>query len=308
MMLHNKSVQEKWELRSTVRSRPRIVFDKEASGYFYPVSRQPLVVHPQILEKDEKAIEYLLIQSLYKYSNDIATIETRVVNHAILNAVTNQLPIPFTQEQKLDLYTIMVDESYHAYVAYDAMLQIEEHTGVKALALPETIEIEFAIAEIKRNLQEKYHAVFELVCVCLAENTLTKEIISMTDKAETHPFFQRIIKDHLTDESRHSGVFYKLLKYIWSNLSEEYKEAIGKILPDFIELYLDIKVQIKFDKQVLIKLGFSDIQSQQILDETYGGFKLNKQHPMLKNILMLLDKTEILDNFTLPQFKAKDWV
>ncbi|WP_149289680.1 hypothetical protein [Francisella orientalis] len=72
-------LQEKWERRATVRSRSRIVYDKAATGYYYPISRAPLAIHPYISLKGEKAREFLLIQSLYKYSNDIASIEQELL-------------------------------------------------------------------------------------------------------------------------------------------------------------------------------------------------------------------------------------
>ncbi|BAZ71134.1 hypothetical protein NIES4106_59310 (plasmid) [Fischerella sp. NIES-4106] len=303
----NNKLQIKWEKRATVRSRPKVVYDKEAKGYYYPISRTPLAIHPTVMAKGERAIEFLLIQSLYKYSNDIATIETRVVNETIIKVLTNKMPIEFNKEQKINLYTIMVDEAYHAYVAFDAMLQIENHTGVEALPLPEVIEIEKAITKVREKLDQKYHNIFDLICICLAENTLTKEIITMTDQEETHPFFQKIIKDHFADEERHSGIFYKLLEFIWINLNEEYKEHIGEILVDFIEEYLGLTIQIKFDKQVLSKIGFSDEEASKIVEDTYGGFKLTKHHPMLKNIIILLDKTGVFDQFTLPKFEEKEW-
>lgn len=304
----NNKLQIEWEKRATVRSRPKVVYDKEAKGYYYPISRTPLAIHPAVIAKGEKAIEFLLIQSLYKYSNDIATIETRVVNETIIKVLTNQMPIQFNKEQQINLYSIMVDEAYHAYVAFDAMLQIEEYTGVKALPLPKVIEIEKAITKVREKLDDKYHNIFYLICVCLAENTLTKEISTMTDREETHPFFQKIIKDHFADEKRHSGIFYKLLEFIWINLNEEYKEHIGEIIVDFIEEYLGLKVQISFDKQVLSKIGFSQQEASKIVEDTYGGFKLTKDHPMLKNIITLLDKTSVFDTFTLPKFQDKEWV
>lgn len=95
-------LQEKWERRATVRSRPRITYDKTATGYYYPISRAPLAIHPSVISKGEKAREFLLIQSLYKYSNDIASIETRVVNEVILKAISDKINgITFDDEQKL---------------------------------------------------------------------------------------------------------------------------------------------------------------------------------------------------------------
>ena len=76
-------IQEKWESRATVRSRPRNVFDSSNSGYFYPMSRQPIAIHPLLQKMGDEAIQFLLIQSLYKYSNDISKIETKIVNNTI---------------------------------------------------------------------------------------------------------------------------------------------------------------------------------------------------------------------------------
>ena len=302
-------LQEKWERRATVRSRPRIIYDKTATGYYYPISRAPLVIHPNIRSKGEEAIKYLLIQSLYKYSNDIASIETRVVNDVILKAISDKIHgINLNDEQKINLYTIMVDEAYHAYVAFDAILQIKEETSVVPLELPKTIEIEKAINYVKNRLDTKYHGVFEFICVCLAENTLTKEIVTMTDKEETHPYFQKIIKDHLIDETRHSGVFYKLLSHVWANLSQDYKYEIGKVLAEFIELYLGLEVQIEFDKQVLKSIGLKYREIEEAIRETYGTFKLTKDHPMLKNLLNILDKSKLLDEYSSNGFKQRNWL
>ncbi len=302
-------IQEKWERRATVRSRPRIVYDKNAIGYYYPISRAPLAIHPYISNKGQNAIEFLLIQSLYKYSNDIASIETRVVNETILNAISDKIEgIKFSDEQKINLYTIMVDEAYHAYVAFDSIMQIKEETKVTPLPLPQTIEIEKAISTIKNKLDIKYHKAFEFICVCLAENTLTKEIVTMTDKEETHPYFQRIIKDHLVDETRHSGIFFKLLGDVWSNLNNEYKEKIGRVLAEFIELYLDLEVQVKFDKKILKSIGLTDQEIQEAINDTYGGFELTKEHPMLNNILNILEKANVLDRYTSKEFKQRNWI
>jgi hypothetical protein len=299
--------QDKWEKRATVRSRPRIIYDANETGYFFPLSHQPLCLHPEVEALGEDALNYILAQSLYKYTNDIATIETRIVNLAVLSVTTDALQIKFSSDQKINLFTVMIDEAYHAYVAFDAMLQIQDHTGIKPLSLPKEIQIEKAIKVVMQKLPEKYHGVFSLMAVCLAENTLTKEIVTMIDKNETHPFFQRLIKDHLSDESRHSGIFFKLLSYIWEGIDNDCKHSITKILPEFLENYLGLDVQVEFDKQVLVHLGISSDSADEVLSDTYANFKLTSDHPMLKNILMQLEKAGVMDDIMLPIFKEKGW-
>ena len=305
-------LQEKWEKRATVRSRPRNVFDSDHTlsegGYFFPRSHQPLCIHPKVVELGEEAINYLLVQSLYKYSNDIATIETRVVNNAILTVVMDSLPIKFTSEQKMHLYTIMVDEAYHAYVAFDSMLQIQEFTQIEPLPLPKTIEIELAIKWAHEQLPQECHGIFDLIAVCLAENTLTKEIVSFVSQEGTHHFFTKMLEDHLADESRHCGIFFNLLGFIWKDIDMVMKKQIAAILPEYLTRYLGLVVEMEFDREILISLEIPEDQANKMLDEVYGHFKLTKENPKLKNILLQLHRSGVIDEITSPYFKEKNWI
>ena len=301
-------IQKKWEKKATVRNRPRITVNPQEKGYFFPLSHQPLCAHPTIQNLGQKALHYLLVQSFYKYSNDIATIETRVVNQTILMAMTDTLPIGLSCEQKLNLLSIMVDESYHAYVAYDARLQIEAHTGIAALPLPKVIEIEKALEVAKKILPTQHYPVFQLFAVCMAENTLTKDIVTMRDQNETHPFFQKIIQDHLADESRHAGIFFHLLRYLWQRISQDCRKAIADSLPVFLAHYLGVTLQKSFGSQIMIQLGLSPEEANQILDDTYTGFQLTPKHPMLKNIVIQFEKAGIMPGPIKNSFQKHGWL
>lgn len=293
-------LQVAWESKATVRTNPRLIFDNAQKGYFFPRSHQPLSIHPLVEELGQDAVAYLLIQSFYKYVNDIAIIETRVVNQTILNVIHNSLAIDFSYEQKINLHTVMIDEAYHAYVVYDAMQQIQQQTGIAPLSLPLTIEIEYAINAVKQKLPAVYHTMFELIAVCLAENTLTKEIITMVDAEETHPFFQQLINEHLSDETRHAGLFFHVLQFVWATMSAEHRRHIGVVLPEFLHLYLGNRVQIAFDRTVLLHLGLTTSAVNEVIDDVYGDFQLTRYHPKLKNILTILQKAgvDILENVT----------
>lgn len=92
------------------------------------------------------------------------------------------------------------------------------------------------------------------------------------------------------------------------NLNSEYKQHVGEVLAEFIELYLDLEVQIAFDEQVLKSIGLSIEETKEVLDDTYGEFKLTKEHPMLKNILNILEKTRVLDEYSLKGFQQRYWI
>lgn len=285
---------ERWELKASVRSIPRRFFNDTQTGYFYPLSRQPICLHPIIQQLGDQVKHYILAQSFYRYANEISIIETRVVNQSAMRIANNLLPVRFPDSFRAIALTIIVDEAYHAYVALDALKQIEEYTQIKPLNLPNQIEIEKAISLVEEKLDPKYHHSFALIAVALAENTLTKEIVTMIDKAETHPFFQFLIKDHLSDESRHSAYFKDVLEFFWSNLDEESKREILPHLPNFIINYLDTTIQKRFDRKVLESLHLPQEEINLILEDIYEGYVLSETHPMVKNLLFLLNKSGIL--------------
>lgn len=288
------TVQQIWEKKATVRNRPRITIDPEGLGSIYPINHQFLACHSKIVALEKNKIEFLLTQSFYKYTNDITLIETSMVNNTILKILRGELDLNFNNEQKLNLLTIMVDESYHAYVAYDAMLQIEQYTGIKPLPMPKTIELELALNQIFKKIEQKYHGLFQFIAICIAENTLSLDIVNLLHQKDTHPFFQNMLTNHLADEGRHSGIFLNLLTDLWSDTPTETKNVVLNILPEFISLYLGTKIQQKFEKKLLLSMGFNEDQSNEILTETYSPFKVTQQHPMMKNILNVLTKANVL--------------
>ncbi len=307
-MPNSTNYQLEWESKASVKHKNRTIFMSDQTGYFYPLSRQLICLHPLVENMDPQVINYLLTQSFYKYLNDIAIIETRVINQAILNVLNNNIGLTFDSEQKIKLHTVMIDEAYHAYIAYDAILQIQNHTHIKPLPLPKTIEIEYAIEKIKNKMDAQYHNLFDFIAICLAENTLTKTIVDLLEEDHTNPFFKKLLSDHLTDESRHSGIFFHLLKYIWENISKECKSNIAPLIPEFLVLYLNVTIQKEFDRQLLTAIELDIAMIDIIIEDTYSDFKLTPYHPLLKNILIIIKKAGMLDEQMLSKLREYDWI
>jgi len=309
--LSDRNTQTRWEKNATVRSRPRRLLEQfqTDTGFYYPTSRQPLAIHPAIEKLGEEAKRYILLQSLYKYSSDIAYIETQVVNRITLYIAHDGLEITFDPEWRRDALTIVIDESYHAYVALDSLIQIQNHTQIKPLDLGNTVSLELAIDWFKKELGEESHKIMELICVCIAENTLTKEIAAMMDRKETHRYFQHILRDHLTDEARHSSFFLAVLKHLWENLDETRRYEIGTRLPQFITQYLDNSLQRAFDVTILRALGLAEECLEVIIEDTYTNPEFSATHPMIKNIMSLLHNAGVLKHGpTKSAFSKYNWI
>ncbi|HEX4045358.1 MAG TPA: diiron oxygenase, partial [Gammaproteobacteria bacterium] len=228
-----------WDRFSSIRSRPRRHISMEINENYFPISRQPLCVHPIITALGEETMHFILTQSAYKFMYEIAMLETEMVNTAACRVANNRLPFDFPEAVRHDALTVIVDEAYHAFVAIDFMQQIEKKTGIKPIQMPHESPNSSAINLACANLPENLHDSFQLIAVCISEHTLTKELISVGEEGKALKSFSAIMADHVLDEGRHAMIFSDILAMFWQSFDKSTKEIIGSALPLFIKEYLN---------------------------------------------------------------------
>ena len=76
----NIKYREKWESRSSIRTRPRKCIDFNQDGYFFPEDKQPLLLNQEVINLGEKAKEEILLQSFFKYLSDIINLEVKLIS------------------------------------------------------------------------------------------------------------------------------------------------------------------------------------------------------------------------------------
>lgn len=286
-----------WDRRATIRSRPRRwPVGTADAGDFYPPMRQPLVIHPDVAALGAEATSFVLIQSSYKYMNDIAVTETEIINRTALAIANDRYPGRFSKTVRQGALTVVIDEAYHALVARDYIDAVQRNTGVPPLALPTETELSRAIAATKAELPTAWHDDFDVVAVCIAENTLTHEIVDLSRQAGLASAFTDALSDHLADEARHATFFRKVLDLQWRSIDEDRRTNLGGALPAFLAAYLNVNVQRSFDATVLRALSVPEGRAASILAEIHDCFTLGPHHPMLANILALLRKVGVLDH------------
>jgi hypothetical protein len=258
--------------------------------------RQPLVIHPDVAALGTEATNFVLIQSSYKYMNDIAVIETEIINRTALAIANDRYPGRFSTQVRQGALTVVIDEAYHALVARDYIDAVQRNTGVPPLALPTETELSHAIAAAKAQLPTAWHEDFDIVAVCIAENTLTHEIVDLSRQTGLASAFTDALSDHLADEARHATFFRKVLDLQWRSIEEDRRAALGSLLPAFLSAYLNVGVHRSFDETVLRALSVPEGKAASILAEVHDCFTLAPQHPMLANILALLRKVGVLDH------------
>lgn len=294
-----KSHQSQWEQAASVRTKPKIVLTKDEKGPWYPIEKQPICIHSLIQDLGQEAIEFILIQSAYRFMQGIAEIETVVVNRIAMAIANNDFHIPFTQQHSLDALTVIIDETYHAYVANDFILQLEHVSGVPPLPATNQTSLTKAVDRFANELNTPAKSSFELIAVCLAENSITNALGGLLNDVEIHPGFLQVTRDHLADEGRHSVFFTNVLSYYWQHVSTPIRQEIAHILPYFIHDYLIDEEQWQYNIRILEALGLNASQIEIVLTEScidYKDTSLLHFNPMLKPILHVLRKTQVLSD------------
>lgn len=288
---------ERWYGAATVRNSPRIMVPRSDQGEsIFPRSRQVMADHPWVVALGNDAVSFVLAQSAYKYMYEIGLLETRYVIDCGLNIINNKIT-GATDEEKREALAVVIDEGYHAYVALDFIIQMKQLTRIEPVEVPETNGNLDAVRRAMALLPESIHYDFQLLSVCLAEHTLTKDLLSIGREKDVTRSFTQVMTDHVSDEGRHANYFARLAKSHWARLPESTKTLIRDMLPNYLDDYLAGDVERRFDRKVLTALGMTGPQIDQVMTDTNSVYleKMNDYITKTKaNLVKLLHRTGVL--------------
>ena len=285
-----------WEGRATIRTRPRRIVEND-DKLIYPLSRQPLVLSDTFIHECGHLRDYALVQSLYKFINDVVIFETEIVDKTARSIAKDNFTIRFPFACRYDAMTVVVDEDYHALVAMDFMQQTIALTGIEPIPLPDEIELSRAIPAALALAPEHLRSAVELICVAIAENTVTNDVAAFAKDESVKQSVKGLMADHLLDEGRHSGFWARLVRIYWHTAAEQDRAAIARIMPVFIAQYLTNDIQNGFDFTLIEHLQVPDTVKQALRDETRAvSFPVNRHHPLVANIVRFFKNSSMLDD------------
>ncbi|MGB8920642.1 MAG: diiron oxygenase [Pseudomonas sp.] len=290
-----QSFADAWESRATIRTRPRRVLEDD-ERLIYPLSRQPLVLSETFLRECPQQRDFALVQTLYKFINDVVIFETEIVDQTARAIAKNRFAVPFPFACRYDAMTVVVDEDYHALVAMDFMQQTVTMSGIEPIELPAEIELSRAIPAAVALAPEHLRSAVELICVAIAENTVTGDVAAFARDDTVKPSIKGLMADHLLDEGRHSSFWARMVRIYWHTASDADRETIAQILPVFIGHYLTNDIQKSFDLRLIDALPVSDAIRRSLKDEMAGlAFPINRHHPLVGNIVRFFHNSSLLD-------------
>jgi hypothetical protein len=290
---------ERWYSNATVRNSARILVPLPGKGeYLFPRSRQILAEHPLLTALGDAAVAYVLAQSSYKYMYEIGLLETRFVIDCSLDIINYKIG-GANDDERREAITIVIDEGYHAYVALDFIIQMKALTGIEPIEIPQTNGNLDAVRRAFAILPPQTHRAFQLLSVCLAEHTLTKDLLSIGREKETTRSFTQVMTDHVSDEGRHANYFAKLTTSYWAGLDEVTRTQIGVMLPDYLDDYLAGDAERAFDRKVLLAAGLNADQVDTAIADTQAQYQSNMDDYIVKtkhNLVKLLQRMGVLSH------------
>lgn len=289
------SFADAWESRATIRTRPRRLLEDD-QRLIYPLSRQPLVLSETFLRECPQQRDFALVQTLYKFINDVVIFETEIVDKTARSIAKNRFAVAFPFACRYDAMTVVVDEDYHALVAMDFMQQTVALTGIEPIQLPDEIELSRAIPAAVALAPEYLRSAVELICVAIAENTVTGDVAAFARDDSVKPSIKGLMADHLLDEGRHSSFWARMVRIYWHTASDADRETIAQILPVFIGHYLTNDIQKSFDLRLIDALPVSETTRHSLREEIAGlAFPINRHHPLVGNIVRFFHNSSLLD-------------
>jgi hypothetical protein len=296
-----RSFADDWERRATVRTRPRRLLEND-DKLIYPLCRQPLVLNATFLEHCPQWRDFVLVQTFYKFINDVVIFETEIVDKTARSIAKQRFSVPFPLACRYDAMTIVVDEDYHALVALDFMQQTVAMTGIHPLELPPQIELSRAIPAALAQAPEHLRDAVELIGVAIAENTVTHEVAAFAKDDSVKQSIRGLMADHLFDEGRHAAFWTRLVKIYWQGASEADRDCIAGVLPVFLQHYLSNDLQKRFDLQLVEHLDVDASTRRALRAEVQAlEFPVTPQHPLIGNIMGFLRHSGLLQTPSVAQ-------
>ncbi len=289
-----RSLATDWEHQATIRTRPRRLLEDD-DKLIYPLCRQPLALSATFLEHCPQSRDFVLVQTFYKFINDVVIFETEIVDKTARSIAKNRFSVPFPPPCRYDAMTVVIDEDYHALVALDFMQQTLEQTGIAPLELPTSIELSRAIPTAQAAAPAHLQDAVELICVAIAENTITHDVAAFAKDDSVKQSVRGLMADHLCDEGRHANFWTCLVRLYWQTASEEDRQCIASILPIFLHHYLTNDLQRDFDLLLIEHLDVSaQVREALRIEVNALAFPITHQHPLIGNIMGFLRRSGLL--------------
>jgi hypothetical protein len=232
-----------WDSRASVRSSthdyqlPDDVQQQLQSRYWFPPAFLPYLAHPAIQAAGREVLHRLSANHLVHFLDYTTLLEHRIVNRAVEVIVHRELPIYVPLPMKHAALQLYTDEGYHALFSNRLAEQIAALYGMTGRpVVPKRITRMNAM--IART-PEKNRPLAWFLLGFISETIIARELLDICRDTLVSSV-NDMLRDHLTDEARHSRYFAEAFHYFWLSMNSRQRTFVSRTLLEIIGIFFEV--------------------------------------------------------------------
>jgi hypothetical protein len=256
-----------WNVRASVRSSTRdyrlpddLQRQLETRHWFPPVLL-PYLSHPAIEAAGHNVVLRLTANHLVHFLDYTTLLEHRIVNRAVETIVHGELPAFIPSRMKNAALQLYTDEGYHALFSNHLAEQIAGLYGIPDRPVMPLRITRFNSLIARTHEQNRPLTWFLLGFV--SETIIARELLDICHDSLVSCVHD-MLRDHLSDEARHSRYFAEAFHYLWLTLNSRRRVFAARTLLEIIKAFFE--VDEPWLRQSLLEAGIAENVIGEILD------------------------------------------
>ncbi|MFJ7796431.1 diiron oxygenase [Pseudomonas sp. NPDC096950] len=232
-----------WNTRASVRVTehsyllPSDLDQQLETRHWFPPAFLPYLSHPSIKAAGQSVIHRLSANHLVYFLDYTTLLEHRIVNRAVEIIVHGELDISVPQRMKTAALQLYTDEGFHALFSNSLAEQIADHYGItQRPVMPHRITRLNALLE---QTPDRYKTLAWFLVGFVSETIIARELLEVC-RDTLVSCAQEMLRDHLTDEARHSRYFSEVFHYLWLTLTSSQRTFAAKWLVEIILVFFEV--------------------------------------------------------------------
>ncbi|VVN48379.1 hypothetical protein PS862_03475 [Pseudomonas fluorescens] len=232
-----------WNTRASVRisehtyQLPSDLERQLETRHWFPPTFLPYLKHPAIEAAGSETAHRLSANHLVYFLDYTTRLEHRIVNRSVETIVHDELGTCIPQRMKTAALQLYTDEGYHALFSNSLAEQIADLYGMtQRPVMPHRIT---RLNVLINHAPDKHKALTWFLLGFVSETIIAKELLEVCRNGLVSSV-QEMLRDHLTDEARHSRYFSEVFHYLWLTLNGSQRTFAAKILMEIILIFFEV--------------------------------------------------------------------
>ncbi|WP_285419137.1 diiron oxygenase [Pseudomonas sp. efr-133-TYG-5] len=248
-----------WNRRAAVRTSnhdyrlPEDLLQQLQTRHWFPPAFLPYLAHPAIAAAGREVQHRLSANHLVHFLDYTTLLEHRIVNRAVEVIVHGELPARVMPQMKTAALQLYTDEGYHALFSCLLAEQVASFYGITGRPrMPRRIT---RLNALIARTGEEHRALAWFVVGFVSETIIARELLEVCRDGLVCSVSD-MLRDHLSDEARHSRYFAAVFRYLWQRLDSRRQTFVAGALLEIIGIFFEVDEQ--WLQQSLREAGIAD--------------------------------------------------